>query len=98
GQREAKARCLADAGWKHHDGVLVEDDLELQAHVADGLDDSRLVWAPCGHDYLSGTERSYAALSQCLDKFMRWRLGEDFLFLGARVVEKCAILGDHAPE
>ena len=45
-ERGGQARRLVDAGRQHHDGALVEDDLQLQAQLADRLEHRRPRAAP----------------------------------------------------
>lgn len=43
GEGRLQAARLVDAGRQHHDGSLVEDDLQLQSEFPDGLEDRGLV-------------------------------------------------------
>jgi hypothetical protein len=97
-QGGAEARPLVDAGWQDHHGVPVEDDLQLQAQVANGFEHDRLVRPHRGHDDPSELERSDAALGEQGDELRRYRLGEGPLFLAGRSIENGPVLGDHAVE
>ena len=56
-QRGLETAALVHAGRQHHDRVVVEDDLELEAQVANRLQDHDLVGPPGRHDRSALEER-----------------------------------------
>ena len=63
-QGRLKTAALVHAGRQHHDRVAVEDDLKLQAQVADRLEDRDLVWPSGRHDRLAPDDRFNPASRQ----------------------------------
>jgi hypothetical protein len=55
-ERSLQPGRLVDPGGQHHDRALVEDDLELQAEVADHFQHRGLVGLPGRHDHPSDGE------------------------------------------
>ncbi len=84
---------LVDIAGKDHHRVLVEDDLQFQAEVADRFQDGRLVRPPRRHDDAADRDR-HAAPPQLRHEALRRRLGEEGRLLVARPVELGAVLGD----
>src|SRR5215216_1377486 len=60
-QRGRQASALGRAGGQHHDGALVEDDLQLQAELADDLQNCRLVWSLSRDNALAYRERHFVS-------------------------------------
>ena len=97
-ERALEARGLVDVAGQHHHRALVEDDVQLEPKVADGLEHDRLVRFPGGDDGAADGQRRHAELPQARDERRRGRLGERRLLLLGRVEEKSAVLCDHEVE
>ena len=59
-----EAGRFVHAGRQHHDGAFVEDDLQLEAELANRVEDGFFVRLARRHDDLAGGERGDAALAQ----------------------------------
>jgi hypothetical protein len=91
-------RGLVDARREDHHGPLVEDDLELQAHLPDDVEHGRLVRLPRRHDHPADRDRPDPARLEPLDELGRRRLGQRALLARVGPVEQGAVLGHHAVE
>jgi hypothetical protein len=98
GERDREPGCLVDAGWQHHHRALVEDDVELEAEIADDVEHDRLVRSPGRYDALADRERCHAARSQRRHEPLHGGLGQQFLLLAVGAVEHGAVLGHHPIE
>ena len=97
-ERGHEPRRLVDAGRQDHDGAFVEDDLQLEAELADRFEHGRLVRLARRDDDLAGGERGDAALAQSGEQRRRRRLREPAPLLRRRAIEQRAVLGDDALE
>jgi hypothetical protein len=93
-ERGGQAGALVDAAREHHDGALVEDDLQLEPEVVDLLEHVELMRLARGDDDLADAEGSDAALPQPLDQARRRRLTERPRLVRTRQVQQAAVLGD----
>ena len=93
-QRAFEAAGLVDAGRQHHDGPLVEDDLQLQAQLVDRLEDRLLVWLPCRDDNAAHRHRAHPLVTQGGYEGLGRPIGQGRLGAGRRVVEQGTVLGD----
>lgn len=82
-----------DAGGQDHDGALIKDDLQFQAELADGLEDSAFVGLLGRQNDPPDGERGNGALAQEVDEF-GWRgIGQQFFLARLGPIEQCAIFG-----
>ena len=71
-----EARRFVHAGRQDHDGAFVEDDLQLEAELANRVEDGCLVRLARRDDDLAGGERGDAALPEGRKKKRRRRFRE----------------------
>ena len=97
-ERRRQARRLRDARRQDHHRALVEDHVQLEAEVTDGLENRHLVRRPGRDDRLAHGHRRHAPGPQRLDEPRGRRLGEQLRRPGLRVEQHAAVLGHHQVE
>ena len=97
-ERDGEPGRLVDPRGEHHDGPFIEDDLPLQAHLADRLEDGALMGLDGRDDRTPDGYRRDAPLADGLDQRRRRRLAQHLLLAAGGPVEQRAILDDHAIE
>jgi hypothetical protein len=97
-QRRRQAARLGDAGGQHHDGALVEDDLQLQAQVANDFEYRGLVRLPGRNDDPAHRDGMDLPRDEHIDEDLRRTLRQYLLFSARRPVNERAVLGDDALE
>ena len=97
-QRGFEPRRLVHSGRQDHDRALVEDDLELEPEVPDGLEHSRLVRLPGRHQAMPHGERRDPAGAERGNEVGGWGFPERLVLSAGRAVDDSAVLGDHAVE
>ena len=75
-QGRLQAGCFVDAGRQHHHGALVEGDQQLEAKLADHLEDHRLHRLPGRDDAAADGQWLDAALAQARHERLRRRVGD----------------------
>ena len=73
GQGGDEPACLVDAGGQDHDRALVEHDRQLEAELANRIENDVLHRLPAGDDTAADRQRMHAALSQPRDERLRRR-------------------------
>src|SRR5690606_37263354 len=97
-ERNLEPRCLAHTGGQDHHGPLVEDDLKLEAEVADDVEHRLLVLLRRRNDDPPLRQRRDTPLLEPLDEDPRRRLAEDTLAAVGGVVDHGAVLRDDPVE
>src|SRR5581483_3099871 len=69
-ERRLEAGSLVDARWEDHDGVTIENELELERELADGIDDHVLMGMICRHDHVAHRERRDTPLLEPLGELI----------------------------
>ena len=95
-KRRSQSGRLVHAGWQNHDSPFVEDDLKLEAEIANDFHSSRFMRFPCGYDDSSYRDSFRTTAHQLAGKFLGRRLGQELLLTCGRTVEEGAVLG-HDP-
>ena len=97
-ERALEAPGLVDVAGQHHHRALVEDDVQLERKVVDGLEHDRLVRFPGGDDGAADRRGRHAEVLQTLHERRRRRLGERGFLLLCGVEEKGPVLGNDEVE
>ena len=97
-ERRTEARSLVDAVGEHHHGTLVEDDLQVEAKRADGIEHRSLVGLPGCDDDAAHRQGRNPLRFEALDKGFGRGRPEGALLLAGRRVEQRAVLRHHAVE
>ena len=97
-QGQGEPRLFVHARREQHHGALVEDDLPLEAELADHLDGRDLIRLARRHDHPAGVQRGSAALAQPLRQGGRGWFRHALLLARLRPVEKSAVFGHHQVE
>ena len=90
-QRRGEPARLVDAGGQHHYRALVEDDLQFELQLADGLQHRLLLRFPGGDNAAAHRERRNAPSLQGGDEICRGRVRDRPLLARLRQVEQGAI-------
>ena len=95
-QRRGEARRLVHAGGQHHHGAFVEDHLQLEAEIADGVEHGRANAAPMSPRSRRPTDSGATPRrSSSATNAGGGGVGEHGLSLARGPVEQRAVLGDH---
>ena len=97
-ERRAQTRRLVYARRQNHHCALVENDLKLEAHIADDLDCGRFVGFPGRDDNTANRNPRRTPTDQLARELGRRRFGKQLFFAVSRTVQKSAILSDDAVE
>ena len=89
---------LVDRGGQHHHRAFVQDHLQVEAHLADHVQDDAFVWLLGGHENLAGGQRLDAAPPEFLNERRGRRLAQRASLLRLRSVHEWPVLRDHAIE
>src|SRR5262249_13847744 len=84
-----------NAPRQNHQGTPVENDLERQANLNEGLLHFAVVSLRRGYDRAPRTQRLHAALAQLVKKPRHGRGRQGLYMSSGRMVEYRAILGNH---
>jgi hypothetical protein len=97
-ERGFEPRGLVHSRGQDHDGALVEDDLELESEVPDGLKHGRLVRVPGRHQAVPHGERRDPAGAERGNEVGGRGFPERLVLSAGGSVDDSAVLGDHAVE
>ncbi len=93
-QRGVQAGRLVRARRQDHDRALVEDDLQLEAEIADRVEDDAFIGLPRRDEGVPDGQRGDLAGAKRLHEVGARRLAENLVLAARGTVEDSAVLGD----